>query len=65
MKRWLIGLIYLTFVAGFFDAYWGTTAARYDLFDYGFLAIAWTVLSFSWAMSLFIFLGNLKTASTG
>jgi hypothetical protein len=61
MKRnWLAGLIYLTLLAGFFDAFWGTTAARYQLFDYGFLSMAGTMLSILWGISLFFFLGLPK-----
>ncbi len=57
---WIYGLIYLTLVAGFFDAYWGTTAVKYNLFDYGFLSIMGTLLSIMWGFSLFFFFGFPK-----
>jgi hypothetical protein len=60
-NRWLFGLIYLTLLAGFFDAFWGTTTVKYQLFDYGFLSMAGTLLSILWGISLFFFIGIPKT----
>ena len=60
MRKWFVGLIYLTILAGFFDAFWGTTAVKYNLFDYGFLSMAGTLLYILWAASLFFFVGIPK-----